>query len=94
MAHGSRLLPSSSHHMLTAIRRILGALNVDKPEEFTLKMFRAGHATALAEEGKSIGDILRAGEWKSAAFLAYVNEDAVDASQLLDAVLDDSDDEA
>ena len=92
-AQGSRLWKSSSHHMLASIRRILGAMNIVRPEEFTLKMFRAGHATALAEEGKSIGAILQAGEWRSAAFLAYVDVDAVDACQLLDKVLDESDDE-
>ena len=88
---GCRLWTSTSHAMLSAIRKLLMALNINKPEEFTLKMFRAGHATALAEEGKSIGDILRAGEWKSNAFMAYVVEDAVDAAQVLDMVLSDSD---
>ena len=90
-AQGSRLWSSSSHHMLATIRRILRALDVDRPDEFTLKMFRAGHATSLAEEGKSIGDILRAGEWKSTASMAYIDEDAIDASQLLGQVLSDSD---
>ena len=42
----------------------------------------------LAAEGKSIGAILQAGEWRSAAFLAYVDEEAVDASQLLDKLLE------
>lgn len=79
--------------MLCNLRRILKALRVDRPDEFTLKMFRAGRATALAEEGKSIGDILNAGEWRSAAFLAYINEDVVDASQILDQVLSESDGE-
>ena len=89
--HGARLWASSSHLLLTALRKILKAVNVVHPEEFTFKAFRAGHATALAEEGKSIGDILNAGEWRSAAFLSYIDEDIVDASQVLEQVLCDSD---
>ena len=54
-------------------------------------MFRAGHATCLAKEGKSLGRILQAGEWKSAAFLSYVDEDAVDSSEFSNLVLDESD---
>ena len=87
-AQGARLWPASSHFLLAALRRILGAVKVDRPDEFTFKAFRAGHATALAQEGRSIGDILNAGEWRSAAFLAYVDEDIVDASQILEQVLD------
>ena len=79
--------------MLSGIRRALAALKVNSPAEYTFKTFRAGHATALAEEGKSLGHILRAGEWKSSAMLNCMDEDAVDAAQLLDLVLDDSDDE-
>ena len=89
--HGGRIWASSSHLLLATLRKILKALNVDRPEEFTFKAFRAGHATALAEEGKSIGDILNAGEWRSAAFLSYIDEDIVDASQVLEQVLCDSD---
>ena len=79
--------------MLSSIRRLLATLGVGSPTDSTLKMFRAGHATALAEEGKSLGHILQAGEWKSSAFLSYIDEDAVDAAQFLDLVLEDSDDE-
>ena len=88
---GARLWTSSSHLLLTTLRRVLGAVKVDRPDEFTFKAFRAGHATALAEEGKSIGDILNAGEWRSAAFLSYIDEDIVDAGQVLEQVLGDSD---
>ena len=60
---------------------------------FILKAFRAGKATALAVAGYSIGDILRAGEWSSRAFLAYIDGDAVDAAQLLQQALAASNDE-
>ena len=70
---------------------MLTSLKVEAPNEYTFKMFRAGHATSLAAEGKSLGHILKAGEWKSTAVLSYIDEDAVDASQFLSLVLDDSD---
>ena len=81
----------TSRETLLAIRQALACLRAATPELYTLKMFRAGHATELAKNGKSVGDILRAGEWRSAAFLSYVDEDLVDASQILDHVLEDSD---
>ena len=86
-----RLWPSAAPAMLAGIRKLLATLRVDSPNEYTFKMFRAGHATSLASEGKSLGYILNAGEWKSTAVLSYIDEDAVDASQFLDLVLDDSD---
>ena len=88
---GTRLWSSSLHLLLTILRKVLGAVRGDRPDECTLKAFRVGHATALAEEGKSIGDILNAGEWCSAAFLSYIDEDIVDAGQVLEQVLTDSD---
>ena len=68
-------------------------LGVPKATCFTGKVFRAGKATALAAAGASVGEILLAGEWKSRAFLRYVDEDAVDAAQLLESMLDGSDSE-
>ena len=75
------------------LQRILTLLAVPGASSFTLKAFRAGKATALAAAGFSIGDILRAGEWCSRAFLAYIDEDAVDAAQLLQQTLAASDEE-
>ena len=86
-----QLWPSATHAMLAGIRKLLAALGVDSPNEYTFKMFRAGHATSLASEGKSLGYILNAGEWKSTAVLSYIDEDTVDASQFLELVLADSD---
>ena len=72
------------------LRRLLALLSVEGHGDF-LKAFRAGRATSHAAAGKSIGIILSAGEWRSAAFLSYVDTDVVDQAQLLDKVLDESD---
>ena len=66
----------------------MGAQHADA---YTLKAFRAGKATALAAAGKSLRVILAAGEWRSTAFLSYVDTDAVDQSQILDQTLAASD---
>ena len=54
----------------------------------------SGKATTLVAAGSSSGDILTAGEWKPAAFLAYVDETQVDDAHFLQRALDDSEDEA
>lgn len=68
-------------------------LGTDGAQRFTLKAFRAGKATELARSGKSLGAILSAGEWRSAAVLRYVDEDVVDAAEMLKTAVDQSSDE-
>ena len=65
----------NAHAFLQRVRRFLRILKAENVEEYTLKMFRAGKATAMAAEGASLGMILAAGEWRSNAFLNYVNEE-------------------
>ena len=83
MGRAEPLWQLSAHEAVKSLRRLLTLLKVTCPDEFTLKAFRAGRATALAAAGKSVVDILLAGEWRSAAFLSYVDSDLVDSAQLL-----------
>ena len=78
---------------LKRLRRLLTLSQVPSAPSFTFKAFRAGKATALAAAGKSVGTILQAGEWRSAAFLSYVDTDVVDQAQLLDQAMCQSEDE-
>ena len=48
-----------------------------------------GKATQLLKDGKSLGEVLLAGEWKSKAVLHYVDEDSVDFAQVFDQLSDD-----
>ena len=66
-------------------------LGVAGAKTFTLKAYRAGKATSMAAAGATIGQILLAGEWRSQAFLRYVDTDIVDHAQLLSAVVEGSD---
>ena len=83
----------TSDAALRTLRRLLTLCSVPRPEAYTLKAYRAGKATALASAGKSLGDILSAGEWRSSAFLSYVDTDVVDHAQILDQTLAASDEE-
>ncbi len=62
-------------------------------EKLTLKTLRASAAAALAKARYSVGHILRAGEWRSAAFLRYADVEALDPMSLLGQVMDASDQE-
>ena len=62
-------------------------------DNLTWKAFRAGHATHLARIGTQVRVIMKAGEWRSAAYANYVDEDTLDAEVFLIATLGDSDKE-
>ena len=65
-----------------------------RAEMLAWKSWRAGRAICMAAQGDSLGTILTAGEWKSAAFLKYIDEDAVDKMRMLHSSVDSSDEEA
>ena len=72
---GDRLFPWSQKTVQGKLRAYLQVLTVQDAHLFTFKAFRAGKATAMAASGSSLGLILAAGEWRSAAYLHYVNEE-------------------
>ena len=90
---GEHLWAFNQGQALASLRRLLALNATPDVAKFTLKAFRAGKATALAASGKSLGAILQAGEWRSSAFMSYVDTDVVDAAQILDQTLVASDEE-
>ena len=60
-------------------------------DRLTWKAFRAGHATALAAQGRTIGEIMKAGEWRSKTFIDYADSDTIDQEVFLNTTLDVSD---
>ncbi len=78
---------------LASLRSILLALKVPNGIRYRTHDLRRGHAQDLLESGASLVEILRAGEWRSAAFAEYLDEDKVEASAVLDAHYCASDDE-
>jgi len=94
-ATGERLWHFSADELRKQVRRCLGLLRVEGASAYTLKAFRAGHASELAASGAGWANVLAAGEWKSLAALSYVDPDEVDAAAAAwEAVAASSDEEA
>ena len=90
---GETLWNFKAHDALSRIRGSLSAIGC-VGTSMSWKAFRAGKASCLAAQGCSIGEILTAGEWKSRAFLAYVDETVIDSAAMLKESMQESEDEA
>jgi len=90
---GERLWAWNGPTLLKEIKRAMALLMEAGAEQVTLKGFRAGAASWLVMAGYPPAAVLSAGEWKTAAVLAYVNAEAVDAHVALDMALQESDEE-
>ena len=93
MKAGAAVWTLTAHLVLTQLRRILAQAGASGLDHFTLKCFRAGRATQLAVDGRSLGVILQAGERRSAAFTRYIDEEKVDAATFLVQTLAESEGE-
>ena len=54
--------------------------------------FRRGHARDLQASGASLVEILQAGQWKSPAFLNYLDVNSLESEAVLQAHLEESSD--
>ena len=81
------------------LRRVLGILGVDQAEIYRCHDIRRGHALDLQLAGSPLHEILAAGEWRSPAFLQYMDRHALErdtvheAHGLEDAMDSDGDEE-
>ena len=64
------------HFVIGRLRADLAKLApvVTEPEKYGTHDFRRGRAEDLRISGSTLAEILQAGQWKSAAFLRYINE--------------------
>ena len=92
-APGTLLWDLTAHSLQTQLRFALKFVGFENCGAMTLKAFRSGRATTMAANGASLQAILEAGEWKSRAVLNYVASEQVDDIAILDATLQQSDDE-
>ena len=83
----------SSAKAMAEMRRRLAKAGVAHAAEYRLHDFRRGHADDLARSGASLCTLLRAGDWKSAAFLAYLDTEDLAARAVLEASWQASDTE-
>ena len=84
----ARLCVSCSVVVLASkVRRLLVLLGRGDANAFTPKALCAGRAILLTESGCSLGMILLAGEWSSAAFARYFRVDELSTSGFLSVIL-------
>ena len=70
---------------LRRLRERLGKLGAVDARAYRLHDFRRGHAQDLASSGATLAEILKAGEWRSAAFLGYLDTEDLEQSAVLEA---------
>ena len=80
-------------NIVDKLRSRLRSLGVPQAEYYRTHDFRRGHAEDLCRSGASLREILRAGEWKSPAFMAYLDLDKLERDLVVQAHLDESGDE-
>ena len=72
------------------LRVLLGRMGVPQARAYRTHDLRRGHAQDLVDNGANLAEILQAGQWRSPAFLAYVDTEALENNVVLEAHLDES----
>ena len=72
---------------------LLALLEVPNYEQYRCHDLRRGHARDLQLKGAGLAEILVAGQWSSPAFLKYLGVQALEASAVLEAHMDESSDD-
>ena len=78
---------------LANLRTCLQALGIVDAFKYRTHDIRRGHARDLQLGGASLYEILRAGEWRSPAFLSYMDKMELECGAALEAHLEDSSDD-
>ena len=76
--------------VLAKLRGRLQKLGVPKAWDYRAHDFRRGHADDLRRAGKSLKEILQAGEWRSPAFLQYLDLADLEFDLVVSAHIDES----
>lgn len=77
----------SAYKALTGLRIQLQNAGVPEALKYRTHDLRRGHAKDLAQSGSSLLEILKAGEWRSAAFLQYMDVGQLECDATTDAHL-------
>ena len=77
---------------LKLLRHLLGQLEVENAQLYRLHDIRRGHAKDLQLRGAGLAEILRAGEWRSPAFLSYLDLHTLERDVVVEALLGESSD--
>ena len=69
----------------SGLKQLLELVGVDDASEFRTHDLRRGHAEDLRLNGATLAEILRAGDWRSPAFLLYLNQSQLDLDRVAEA---------
>ena len=75
---------------LTRLRCCLSEMAVPDAKHYRTHDLRRGHAMDLLQSGSTLYEILSAGEWRSPAFLSYIDYCELEAGAVLEAHADES----
>ena len=93
LGSGGGWLCSVCKHKLQVLRNILVDLEVHRATEYRLHDLRRGHALDLQQSGAPLYEILAAGEWRSPAFLDYLDKNQLETDMVVQAHCAESDDD-
>ena len=76
------------------MRRDAADAGVSEPARLGSHALRRGMARDIVQAGGSLATLLRAGQWRSRAFMVYLQEQTLDEEAVTRLLIDHSDDEA
>ena len=95
VAVGQPLFPShKAEQVRTNLRGRLSRLNIPDAYAYGTHDFRRGHTMDMVMAGAPLSQILKAGQWKSSAFLEYIEKQEVECGAVLEAHMALSDDDS
>ena len=78
---------------LAILRGWLGCLGIKQADQYRTHDIRRGHARDLQKRGATLCEILSAGEWRSAAFLSYLDRVELECGATMESHINESSDE-
>ncbi len=69
-------------------------LGIANPREYWLHDFRRGHTQDMVAGGARLNEILKAGQWKTPAFMTYIDLHKLETSAVVEAHADESSSES
>lgn len=84
----------SAGHALLVLRHVLAEVGVEDAASYWTHDLRRGHCKDLQNSNAPLQQILAAGEWRSPAFMSYMDLEQLERDAVLQAHLDESEGEA
>ena len=75
------------------LRKHAGVAGLPRADKRCSHEFRRGTTRQMVKNGSNLAGILRAGDWSSAAFAEYLDQDYIDQAALLEVIDDQESDE-